>query len=355
MDNDDGTKPKRQRTCLDLRGKHHVTQRALEHICKDIKLHGMLDATSRQTQQRNRVAFANRDTPFGKLIQNRSFALKNGGSISLPLLHPAAMLWVCCDECPDFKDLFSSVLQGQRLRIVEYSDEVTPGRELIAYNEKKMWVLYWSFLDFGPAVLANEDAWFTGLVLQSSHVKNELAGGMGQVFKVYNNTLFNLADGCDFRKGVMLNVPPAESAPAPAESAHDSSLVFADLGMVVQDAEAHALSFEWMGAKAIKCCPLCLNVVSKHCLLANDPTGGMIPVYSTDINAFKFTSDKTFRAMQNRLKDLALHHPAELKDKEQDFGFRWNPHSWLNDTNLNVQPMRMLAFDWMHCLSLIHI
>ena len=35
--------------------------------------------------------------------------------------------------------------------------------------------------------------------------------------------------------------------------------------------------------------------------------------------------------------------------KEQDFGFKWNPHSWLNDLGLNVQPLRLLAFDWMHC------
>ena len=42
-------------------------------------------------------------------------------------------------------------------------------------------------------------------------------------------------------------------------------------------------------------------------------------------------------------------YEAELKAKEQDFGFRWNPHSWLSDTNLIVQPMRLLAFDWMHC------
>ena len=35
--------------------------------------------------------------------------------------------------------------------------------------------------------------------------------------------------------------------------------------------------------------------------------------------------------------------------KEQDFGFKWNPHGWLQDTDLDVQPVRVLAFDWMHC------
>ena len=150
-----------------------------------IKKHGMVRASSRSTMQRNRPAVADRSTPFGKLIQTRSLRLKGGGCISPTFLHPAAMLWACCEDCPEFKAFFSSVLHGQRLKIVMYADEVTPGRELLAYNQKKLWVLYWTFLDFGPAALSNEDAWFTGLVVRSQTVKNRIAGGMGQVWKVY--------------------------------------------------------------------------------------------------------------------------------------------------------------------------
>ena len=201
------------------------------------------------------------------------------------------MLWVCCQERPEFMSFFSSVLKGQRLKLVIYTDEVTPGRELIKYNDKKFWTLYWSFLDFGPAALANEDAWFIGLTVRSSTVRNKIAGGMAQVFKVYMNMFFNLADGCDFRKGVALHVPPAASAPATAASAQDRSLVFADLAMVLQDAEAHAFAFDWKGATSQKCCPLCLNIVGKHCNLVRDPTGGTIPVYTTDTSRFKMMSD----------------------------------------------------------------
>ena len=60
-------------------------------------------------------------------------------------------------------------------------------------------------------------------------------------------------------------------------------------------------------------------------------------------------SDKTFDSMQQRLNQLALHHPGELKEKEQTFGYRWFPDSWLHDKELAVRPMRLLAFDWMHC------
>ena len=171
---------------------------------------------------RHRTAFANQSTPCGKLIQERPLILKKGGCISLPFLHPVAMLWVCCRDCPEFTSLFSSVLKGQRLKLVVYSDEIVPGRELQSYNDKKVWTMYWSFLDFGPAALANEDAWFTGLIARSWTIKNKIAGGMAQVFKVYMNMFFNLAVGCDFRKGVGLDVG---SAPAPAVSAPAAEIV----------------------------------------------------------------------------------------------------------------------------------
>ena len=205
------------------------------------------------------------------------------------------------------------MLEGQpRLRIVQYTDEVTPGRELISYNDKKIWVLYWSFLEFGPAALANEDAWFTGAVVRSHMVRNQIAGGMGQIFKVYNKMFFS--DGFDFRSGILMNVPlsPAASAQArglPTDWLHQ--LIFADLSMVVQDAEAHAFAFDWMGAGAIKCCPLCLNIVSKQCNMVRDPTGTTIPVYTADTRRFKLISNKLFRSMLDRLQDIALHRNSK--------------------------------------------
>ena len=111
-----------------------------------------------------------------------------------------------------------------------------------------------------------------------------------------------------------MNVPlsPAASAQArglPTDWLHQ--LIFADLSMVVQDAEAHAFAFDWMGAGAIKCCPLCLNIVSKQCNMVRDPTGTTIPVYTADTRRFKLISNKLFRSMLDRLKDIALHRNSK--------------------------------------------
>ena len=129
MPKDNVAKPKRKRTVLDMRGKHYLSQRGLSHVCTNIKTHGMVKATSPRTMMRNRSASTNRLTPFGRLIQERILVTKKGGTIKIPFVHPAAMLWVCCEESNEFKMFFSSVLEGQpRLRIAEYTDEVTPGK-----------------------------------------------------------------------------------------------------------------------------------------------------------------------------------------------------------------------------------
>ena len=44
MPKGNGAKPKSKRTALDMWGKRYVSQRALSHICKDIKLKGMVKA-----------------------------------------------------------------------------------------------------------------------------------------------------------------------------------------------------------------------------------------------------------------------------------------------------------------------
>ena len=38
-----------------------------------------------------------------------------------------------------------------------YADEIVPGN-IVAYRQsRKMWCIYWTFLEFGPSALSNED------------------------------------------------------------------------------------------------------------------------------------------------------------------------------------------------------
>ena len=335
---------------LDLRGKHHVTQRALAHVCNYVKQNGLEDmGTSARTMLRNRNAISKRMTPFGTLIQHRDLITKKGGTIKIPFVHPAAMLWVCCKDSEEFKSVLSSCLTGEkpRLRIVQYSDEVTPGRELVAYNDKKIWVVYWAILEFGPAALSNEDAWFTGTVIRSHMVRNKIAGGLGQVFKVFNKMFFG--DGCDFRKGIQMNVPHPHSPPESPLS-KVTTILSATLEMLVQDNEAHQYTFDWMGAGSVKCCPKCWNAVSKNCNMVHDPTGATVPVFETELRHFRPMTGSLFRQIQNKLKRVGPHlGKTALKQLQADLGFKYNPHSWVQDEDLDADPVRLVSFDVQHC------
>ena len=84
--------------------------------------------------------------------------------------------------------------------------------------------------------------------------------------------------------------------------------------------------------------------------MVRDPTGITIPVYIADTGLFKLTSNRLFRSMLDRLKDIALHGgPSALASKQQEFGLKYNPHSWLQDEGLDVNAMDVIAFDVMHC------
>ena len=41
--------------------------------------------------------------------------------------------------------------------------------------------------------------------------------------------------------------------------------------MVVQDAEAHAYAFDWMGSSCKKSCPCCWSIVGKQCNFVKTP------------------------------------------------------------------------------------
>ena len=57
-----------------------------------------------------------------------------------------------------------------------YADEVTPGNQLNPDNNRKCWAFYISFLEFGAAVLSQEDAWICIAAIRSERVRACLGG-----------------------------------------------------------------------------------------------------------------------------------------------------------------------------------
>ena len=89
-----------------------------------------------------------------------------------------ALLAVLAEGYPDI----AAILTGsEELRVIIYSDEVTPGQQILG-NDRKCQNIYWTLKNFGNHRLASEDLWFTVASLRTSECR-KLEGGMSQVYK----------------------------------------------------------------------------------------------------------------------------------------------------------------------------
>eukprot|EP00959_Pyramimonas_sp_CCMP1952_P415391 8703907-Pyramimonas_sp.AAC.1 len=64
---------------------------------------------------------------------------------------------------------------GNAMRIIAYSDEVTPGNQLADHNSRKLQAVYWSWYDLGFPTLCNELAWNTLAGVRSDTLPGETA------------------------------------------------------------------------------------------------------------------------------------------------------------------------------------
>jgi len=137
---------KRKFNDMHLSGNHYVSARALEAVLQSIREHGLPESSSRSSIARQRTATANVSTPFGDVIQSFKVCGNKGGDVQLYCQHPLAMLWLVLRDSEHFKQSFDTMMAKQGttpIRIVVYSDEITPGRELVP-NDRKAWAVYWS-------------------------------------------------------------------------------------------------------------------------------------------------------------------------------------------------------------------
>ena len=153
-----------KRKIADLTRAKHVSQSAVAAILLDIKRHGLPSAFSRGSQYRSRRAGATEATPYGPVVTSVRLQLMDGGEAELHVQHPMAMLWLMCRQSKGFSKLVRWALAKhpstaeRPWRIVLYNDEV--GIVKLKRDSRKAEAVYWSFLEFGPTALADEDCWF---------------------------------------------------------------------------------------------------------------------------------------------------------------------------------------------------
>eukprot|EP00959_Pyramimonas_sp_CCMP1952_P438901 9188880-Pyramimonas_sp.AAC.1 len=91
---------------------------------------------------------------------------------------------------------------GEPWDLVANADEVVPGNQLSGHGQRKCWVAYMPFMQFG-SLLTDEDAWICLACERSDRVKN-YGGGVAQVFGALLKMMLN-ASGHSFDAGAVLN------------------------------------------------------------------------------------------------------------------------------------------------------
>ena len=313
----------------------HVTAAALSKVLEQVRDEGMPDAIAATSVRRHRSEAVDKKTRFGKLLQAIEVEGANGRPRTFWVQHPLAMLEVMVKEYPDVRELFRT-MSTRELKIVLYSDEVTPGREIIG-NDRKVQNIFWSILNFGPSLLVNEDFWFTIASLRSSECKR-IAGGMQQVYTRLLKLFFGKPTGPDLRDGVFLDL------------GDDEELITGYLAMLLQDERAGKEAAGYKGASGVKLC-LCCRTTCLHTakVLRSNPEG-LLPSTCTDPGEFQLHTAHTLAAIVRRLHEVALSGDRKLLDKlETDHGFNYSPHWMLLDPDLAVNLAECWMWDWFHC------
>ena len=132
----------------------YISSNALSAMLKLAREEELPEATSVRSLRRSRDRDVEVATPYGLLHQQVDVA-----GTMMEMQHPLAMLCHLCKISKGVSELVKplSSSPASPLRIVVYADEVHPGSPLAVTADRKLWVFYWSLLDFGASVLSHED------------------------------------------------------------------------------------------------------------------------------------------------------------------------------------------------------
>ena len=173
------TRSEKHRRLLDFRARvPWISQSALASILRIAREEELPDCNSARDIRDARDSLAKTATPYGTLHQDLKI-----GSRCVEMQSPHAMLYHCVKTSAALTNIMKETAARrppspeQPWRVIMYADEVAPGNQLAYKNTRKIWAVYWSFLDFGAAALSDEASDVPKLVMCS-------LGGLTCVSKV---------------------------------------------------------------------------------------------------------------------------------------------------------------------------
>ena len=317
----------------------YISSSALSKLLHELSTQELPDAYSTFTIGAAIKQVVYQETSFGPLVQDFEIPVPGQEPVRVYIQHPLGFLEVASKTSAEFKDLLSRTLDASRdrLNLVLYSDEVTPGNQLSTANFRRTQAMYWTLKDFPNNALCCEYCWFTICALRQSEV-DRLPGGLSQLWRYVVKQFMGAPLSHDLRNGISFTIP-GESR---------QRLLFGEIAMFIQDERAHKYTTHVKGSGGHKCCVMCSNVVSKSSALLPDPTGFLVSSTCLDLDKLKLHTDDSVRAIQRRLAEAAASDSAELGDLETWFGFNFNAEGLLQDRSIDVGCISRWCWDYMH-------
>lgn len=336
--------PLKARRLASIGSGHYVSTNALEAIVKDIRQHGIPDASSASSIRRARTAVATWSTPYGPVLQSVDLILDDGTIFKLPYQHPMAAIHHAIETSPAFASMVLYAYRKQPCgilqpwRLIFYADEIVPGNQMKRDNKRKAWGIYVSIAEFGMEILCNEQAWFVMSILRSETV-GKVSGGVSHVFKVCMQPLFDGGAHHMANAGITVDLDG------------EVVLLFITLGVIIADLAA--LFPLWCcKAGGTRVCMFCKNCVDhKSELVASDVTGTL--VYDTELDIRKYVPN-TDAAVIATVRELARLQGTMTKTRfgqfEQSRGFNHSLYNILLCEQLVplLHPISQTMVDWMH-------
>jgi hypothetical protein len=325
----------------------HISASALSAVLNECAKGGAPEVKTRKAITEAVHQELGGETPYGSLLASVGVVEKDGSTLQMLTINPLALLYKAYKQGGSFTDLMQRRFVEKPSspenpwRLIMYADEVTPGNVLAHANKRKIWVLYFSFLEFGPLALQSEEAWLCNVVKRSADVAR-LSAGISQIFAAslklfFGQLTFDLSTG-----GVALECPEGSQ-----------TRLFAQLGMIVQDGGAHKLVWHCKGDAGTKLCMLCRNLIScKSSILGEDGTSELKCSIIHE-EALDFATDADIRGTIARLaQDQKRMAAGVFQLRQQACGFNFEPHGLLMDKQLLriVKPVSQFCHDWMHCV-----
>ena len=326
----------------------HASQTALAAFCDAAAKGELPELTTRRHQYQARDAQMNADTFYGKVEQVVELHPQPPySSAQLRVVSPQAFLSVAFANGGGFREFLlnrhaqTPSSPERPWGLVLYGDEMDPGMALASTHNRKAWMFYYSFVEYGPLALSNEEMWYTISVKRATDMAR-------------------IQDGCSqvvacLLKHIFCGIHDPRTVGIDFHDSRDGSVhtIYVTLKGLLLDGAAHKVVWGIFGASGFRMCALCLNLWAlKSRIAEEDGSEGLVCSITEPTRLIFATNEDIFgtvdRLQRRRLTDDA--HTFEVR--ERTVGYHHLEYGVLLDPALRdmVRPVDMHIHDPQHTL-----